>query len=221
MIPSSDIVDEQSAKTVILDIVFTHPFERGPTMSMGKPVRFGVIAGGKKQDLMSSLQEQRVGGKTAYRASYDVMAPADYVFYIEPAAYWEPAEKKMIVHYTKVVVDGFGAEEGWDALVGLPVEIEPLVRPYGLWSGNVFREIVRHDGKPVPFAHVEVEWKNDGSVKPPADAFVTQLIKSDGQGVFTYAMPRAGWWGFAALVVDGAKKMRAPTGERCRSNGVA
>jgi cobalt/nickel transport protein len=28
---------------------------------------------------------------------------------------------------------------------------------------------------------------------------VTQTVKSDRNGVFTYAAPRAGWWGFAAL----------------------
>ena len=28
---------------------------------------------------------------------------------------------------------------------------------------------------------------------------VTQTIKADGNGVFTYAPPASGWWGFAAL----------------------
>ena len=28
---------------------------------------------------------------------------------------------------------------------------------------------------------------------------VTQTIKADQNGVFTYAAPRSGWWGFAAL----------------------
>ncbi len=213
LIPSTDIVATPADQDITLDAVFTHPFERGPTMSMGKPERFGVLADGRTQDLTPSLQEHTVDGKTAYRARYTVTAPADYVFFIQPAPYWEPAEKKMIVHDTKVVVDGFGAEKGWDALVGLPVEIEPLARPYGLWTGNIFRGVVRHGGNAVPFADVEVEWKNDGSVIAPADAFVTQVIKTDAQGVFSYAMPRAGWWGFAALIVDDAQKMKAPTGE--------
>ena len=57
-----------------------------------------------------------------------------------------------------------------------------------------------------------MEWRNDGTVKAPADAFVTQVIKADGEGVFSYAMPRAGWWGFAALV-EGRTPMKAATGE--------
>lgn len=55
--------------------------------------------------------------------------------------------------------------------------------------------------------------ETDGRVSAPADAFVTQVIKTDSQGVFSYAMPRAGWWGFAALILDKAKTMKAPTGE--------
>jgi len=41
---------------------------------------------------------------------------------------------------------------------------------------------------------------------------VTQVIKADANGVFAYSMPRAGWWGFAALI-DGDEPMTAPTGE--------
>lgn len=134
------------------------------------------------------------------------------MFFLEPAPYWEPAERKMILHYTKVVVDGLGAGEGWDGLVGFPVEIEPLVRPYGLWTGNVFRGIVKHQGKPVPFARIEVEFYNEGlRVAVPSEAFVTQVIKADSSGAFTYAMPTAGWWSFAALV-DG-EPTRNPDGK--------
>jgi cobalt/nickel transport protein len=34
---------------------------------------------------------------------------------------------------------------------------------------------------------------------------ITQVIKADQNGVFTYAMPQAGWWGFAALNEDREK----------------
>jgi cobalt/nickel transport protein len=97
-------------------------------------------------------------------------------------------------------------------MIGLPVEIEPLVRPTGLWTGNLFRGVVRKDGKPVPFAEIEVEYVNDGAIKPPNDAFVTQVIKADETGAFAYAMPRAGWWGFAALI-EGDEPMKGPDGK--------
>jgi len=212
LLPSRDIVGEADGATVNLDILFTHPMEQGPVMEMGGPKQFGVLVEGKKRDLKAALKPVLRDGKTAYTASYKLEVPADHVFYIEPAPYWEPAERKMIIHYTKVVVSAFGAEEGWDTMVGLPVEIEPLVRPYGLWTGNCFRGIVRKNGQPVPFAEIEVEYYNTDGVKPPADAFVTQVIKADAAGTFCYTMPRAGWWGFAALV-DGDAKMKAPAGE--------
>ncbi|MFP4058220.1 MAG: DUF4198 domain-containing protein [Candidatus Brocadiia bacterium] len=214
LIPSTDIVTMEGPKEVELDILFTHPMEQGPVMEMGAPRQFGVLVGERREDLRDSLQARKVEGKTAYTASYRFRAPGDYIFYIEPAPYWEPAEQKMIVHYTKVVVDAFGAEEGWDRMVGFPVEIEPLVRPYGLWAGNTFRGVVRRNGEPVPFAEVEVEYYNRGKeVAIPAGAFVTQVIKADAHGVFSYTMPRAGWWGFAALV-EGEKQMANPQGRK-------
>lgn len=200
LIPSTDIVTPDSGPEVTFDIRFTHPMEQGPAMDMGTPARIGVLADGTITDLTAAATQRLVDGKAAYGLTHRVTAPADYVYFITPAPYWEPAEGKMIVHHTKVVVDAYDAQEGWDALVGLPVEIEPLVRPYGLWTGNLFRGIVRKNGEPVPFAEVEVEWRNDGSVTPPADAFITQVIKAGPDGVFSYAMPRAGWWGFAALL---------------------
>jgi cobalt/nickel transport protein len=210
--PSTDIVTDQTGGKIDIALIFTHPMERGPVMQMEKPVRFGVKAGDKMIDLAAQLQPATIDGKQAWQASYDIKQPGDYVFFVEPKPYWEPAEGKMIIHYAKVVVDAYGSGEGWDAMVGLPVEIRPLVRPYGVWTGNVFRGVVLRNGKPVPFAEIEVEWMNDGSITPPSDAFITQVIKADASGAFSYAMPRAGWWGFAALV-EGDKKMKSPTGK--------
>ncbi len=212
LIPSEDVVATPGT-IVDLDIIFTHPMEQGPVMEMGEPRRIGVLVDGKRSDLGKGLKVRKVDGKTAYTCPVRVTRPGDYIFFIEPAPYWEPAEEKMIIHYTKVVVDVMGAEEGWDAMVGFPVEIEPLVRPFGLWTGNAFRGIVKKNGKPVPFAEIEVEYYNEGNrVKIPNDALITQVVKADALGVFSYTMPRAGWWGFAALV-DGDEKMKSPDGE--------
>ena len=35
---------------------------------------------------------------------------------------------------------------------------------------------------------------------------MTQVVKTDANGVFTFTAPFAGWWGFAALV-DGPSKI--------------
>lgn len=207
VVPNTNIIGPDDSKTLNVDIMFAHPME-GSTMNMEKPKRFGVLVRGEeKKDLLPSLRQVEVKGHKAYKCDYKVGMPGDYIFYAEPLPYWEPAEEKMIIHYTKVVVNVMGDETGWDAEVGLPVEIVPLVRPYGLWTGNVFRGIVKQSGKAVPFAEIEVEFYNrDGKIKPPADAYVTQVIKADGNGIFCYAMPKEGWWGFAALCDGGTMK---------------
>ncbi|GAA3921606.1 DUF4198 domain-containing protein [Litoribacillus peritrichatus] len=212
LIPSNDIVNENTARNIDINMVFTHPMSQGPEMNMAHPSQFGVVSPFGKENLMSALTPYQVNDVTAYKAEYKFKKPGDYIFYIEPAPYWEPAEGVMIVHYTKVVVDAYGSEEGWDTMVGLPVEIEPLVRPYGLWAGNLFQGVVKKNGLAVPFAEVEVEWKNDGSVTMPSDPYITQVIKADANGVFSYAMPKAGWWGFAALL-ESDEKMKNPKGE--------
>jgi len=214
LLPSTDIISGDDDRMVDFDIIFTHPMEQGPVMHMDKPRQFGMILNGKNHDLMPTLKPVNNSGKTSYKSSYRVKSPGDHVFYITPAPYWEPLEEKYIIHYTKVIVSAFGRGGGWDAMVGMPVEIEPLVRPNGLWTGNLFRGIVRKNSKPVPFATIEVEYYNRaGDVKPPSDEFVTQLIKADANGAFAYAMPKAGWWSFAALV-DGDEPMVSPAGKK-------
>ncbi|MBU4288739.1 MAG: DUF4198 domain-containing protein, partial [Proteobacteria bacterium] len=82
----------------------------------------------------------------------------------------------------------------------------PLTKPYGLYTGNVFQGIVKLDGKPVPYAEVEIEYYNkEKKYSAPTDYMVTQAIKADQNGVFTYAAPKAGWWGFSALNTSDAK----------------
>jgi cobalt/nickel transport protein len=213
LLPSTDVVSAQDGKLLNLDILFTHPMQQGPVMAMGTPQKFGVLVEGKKRDLANQLRSRQISGKAAYTAAVEVSAPGDYLFFIEPAPYWEPAERKMIIHYTKVVVDVLGAEEGWDAMVGFPIEIQPLTRPFGLWAGNCFRGVVMKEGKPSPFATVEVEYYNSPKrVKIPNDAFATQVVKADAAGVFCYTMPRPGWWGFAALC-EGPEKLKNPQGQ--------
>lgn len=204
LVPSNDMVMQGDDTSVRLDLIFGHPFE-GEYMEMSRPVRFGVSVMGREQDLLGSLKPRKVKGHAAWRADYRVRRPGDHLFFVEPAPYFEPAEESFIVHYTKVVVHALGREEGWDREIGLKTEIIPLTRPYGLWTGNVFQGVVKAFGEPVPFAGVEVEFYADGTVEAPASPLVTQVIKADPNGVFTYSCPRAGWWAFAALSEDREK----------------
>jgi len=205
IIPSDDMVTQDDNKSISLKIQFIHPME-GDCMDMDKPAQFGVLVQGKKIDLLNTLQEKKINDCTTWEADYQIKRPGDQIFFVEPQPYWEPAEDCFIIHYTKAIVNALGLEVGWDEEVGLKTEIIPLTRPYGLWTGNVFQGIVKVKGEAVPYAEVEVEYYNqDAKVECPADPMITQVIKADQNGVFTYAMPRAGWWGFAALNEDEEK----------------
>ena len=199
IIPSDSMVMAEDKRNIQLQLSFSHPFE-SVGMELALPKTFVVIASGKRVDLRESLQTATVMDHRAWRADYKFTRPGVYVFYMEPEPYWEPAEDCFIVHHTKTVVTAFGDDEGWDRELGLKTEIVPLAKPFWLYAGNVFQGIVKMDGKPMPYATVEVEYYNrDRKVTAPTDYMVAQTIKADGNGVFTYAVPSEGWWGFAAL----------------------
>ena len=205
--PSLEVVSTSQQRVIELNVFFTHPFQ-GLGLNMEKPVQFGVYSAGKKHDLLDKLQQTSYvdlekSNIQSYKTRYKVKSPGDHIFYVQPQPYWEEAEEKFIVHYAKTIVNAFGVEEGWDHRLGLKAEIIPLTRPYGVWTGNVFQGQVLVNGKPVANTVVEVELLDGGQqVTAPAEVFVTQTVKTDPNGIFSYAMPREGWWGFAALVED-------------------
>lgn len=200
-----------------LKLVFTHPFEAGHTMDMGQPKEFYAVHKGKKTDLLATIKPIEWTSLTnsgkAFETTYNMRGMGDWIFVVNPAPYLEPSEDAYIQQITKVIVNAGGLPTDWDAELGLPAEIVPLDKPYALWTGNVFRGVVKGQGKPVPFAEVEVEFLNHPPVPgknefqkealatAPQDAFVTMTIKADQNGVFTFGIPKAGWWGFAALGV--------------------
>jgi cobalt/nickel transport protein len=227
-LPKLALTSEDSAQQR-LQLFFTHPFEGGPVMDMGKdlegnlrpPFEFGMLHKGERIDLTSQLQDISFRGVASQGAGFAAEVTfrglGDYVFFLEPAPYYDKPEDAYIQHVTKVIANRGGLSTDWDTDVKLPVEIRPLTKPYALWAGNVFQgQVLRKNGdemEPVPFAEVEVEFfnfaveENRVNAQPivgtPQAAFVTQVIFADENGVFTYGMPRAGWWGFAAIGAGG------------------
>jgi cobalt/nickel transport protein len=198
LIPTDTMVAQKDSRTIQLTLSFSHPMEM-VGMQMAKPKSFKVLSG-SQEDLKKNLTPVKVMGQPAWQSAYAIKRPGVYTFFMEPEPYWEPAEDCFIVHITKTVIAAFGDEEGWDAEIGLKTEIVPLTRPFGVYAGNLFQGIVKLDGKPVPYASVEIEYYNaDGKVQAPSEFMITQSVKADGNGVFSYAVPASGWWGFAAL----------------------
>jgi cobalt/nickel transport protein len=198
IIPSENMVTGNDGRAIDLTLSFSHPFEEAG-MEMVPPASFTVTHDGTVTDLTGTLTPETIMGADGYTTSYTLPGPGSHVFALEPAPYWEPTEDAFILHYTKTYVSAFGDDAGWDAELGLKTEIVPLSKPFALWAGNVFQGIVKRDGVALPFAEVEVEHYNTSQIAAPDDLMITQTIKADTNGVFTYAAPFAGWWGFAAL----------------------
>lgn len=199
VIPSASTVSNQAGGAIKLELSFSHPMSL-VGMALEKPKSFRVVSDAGVEDLTAVLSPVQIMGRAGWRADYAPTRPGVRQFIMEPAPYWEPAEDCFIIHYTKTYVAAFGAEEGWEVPAGLKTEIVPLTRPFGNYAGNVFQGQVLVDGKPAPGVEVEVELYNrDNEYAAPNDYFVTQVVRADRNGVFTYGIPFAGWWGFAAL----------------------
>lgn len=198
ILPDDPMITQEEGREVALTFGFVHPFEQFG-MEMEPPVRVIARTPGGTEDITESLSPGQVLGGLGYRTDYRLTRPGAYVFAMEPQPYWEPGEDKYILHYSKTVLSAFDGDAGWQEPLGVKTEIVPLTRPFGLWAGNIFRGQVLRDGAPVPLAEVEVEYYNREGRQAPAEVMITQTIRADEFGVFTYAPPGAGWWGFAAL----------------------
>ncbi|MCR5813494.1 MAG: DUF4198 domain-containing protein [Desulfovibrio sp.] len=220
----------EKAKDIEMRIVFTHPAEAGHTMDMGGVKEFYAIhkrgdSEAKKIDLKGTLKEitwkNPESSNKAYAAQIakkDIKSMGDYMFVMVPGYYLEKEEDTYMQQITKLLVNVGGIPGNWNEPAGLPCEIVPMAKPYGLWTGNVFQGQVLSEGKPVANAEIEVEYmshkpdlKKNGLAKKcdinyPNDVLVTQTIVTDEKGVFAFGLPRAGWWGFAALGVGPEKQ---------------
>ena len=81
-----------------------------------------------------------------------------------------------------------------------------MTKPFALYSGNLFQGKVLHNGKLVANTEVEVELYNEFGLKAASDSHITQVVKTDENGVFSFVMNHKGWWGFAALIEEGELK---------------
>ncbi|OMH34002.1 DUF4198 domain-containing protein [Motiliproteus sp. MSK22-1] len=223
MLYTPDLLREKGGE-ISLKAPFTHPASSGHVMTVDKPQQFFQIRKGKKKDLIDQLvagdwtSAENKG--PSYEASVKLRGLGDNVFVLQAAPYYEEAENKYIQQITKTIVNVGGLPTDWEAEVGLPAEIVPLTKPYAIYEHGSFSGIVKSEGKPVPYAEIEVEYINylpdmkanafakESTVTLPADAFTTITIYADATGTFTFGIPKAGQWGFGALNVGPEKEYK-------------
>lgn len=171
---------------------FGHPFEveRAPA---GRPVRWTVLApGGAPTDLLATLGDAQAP-QLEWRARYTPRERGDHVVALTGPIVEHDGERSQ--DFVKVVLHVPAVQKGWDRVVGDPIEVVPLTRPYGIAVGGGVRAEVVADGKPLPHAEVEVEYCNERApASLPAEPFVTRVEKTDRAGAFSTTLERAGWW---------------------------
>lgn len=221
-------IQQDTPGDVPLKLVFWHPFDNGPVMEMGQPEAFTVTHRGKTTDLSGSLKPVQFSPATAADQNGDHAGPAqafdavlpvrrsgDYVLALTPAPYYEASEDKFIQQITKSYINSREIPTDWTENLGLKAEIRPLTRPTNILAGSSFTGQVLSEGKPVEGAMIEVEYmaapplmdenRPGPASTAPAPGGTLEVI-SGPDGLFTLALPRAGFWGFAALEVGPDKE---------------
>jgi len=199
-------------RIIPIDLIFWHPQSSGAVMNMGQPREFFMIHRGERTDLMDLLQPitftTEVNSGAAFRADVELRGAGDYILAMVPEPYYEDTEDIYIQQITKTYVNRGQLPTDWDQPVGLPTEIVPHNKPYNVITGSTFSGQVLSNGEPVAGATIEVEYI---SITPDMDSHTAAAaslapmpggaidIVTDGNGNFTFGIPRAGWWGLAAL----------------------
>lgn len=199
---------------VPVKLIFWHPFEAGHAMDMAPPRAVYAVHKGERIDLAPSLAPITFQAPDNAAAAYDVTLPVkragDYVIVVEPEPYLEASEDIYIQQITKSIVNRATLPTDWMEPLGLKAEILPLNRPTNIIAGSTFTGQVLAEGQPVAGAEVEIEYlaappdmetnsASAASVEAMPGGAVVAI--TDANGVFTFGIPRAGFWGFAALGV--------------------
>ncbi len=189
-----------------------HPFEH-ELFDATKPVELIVISPAGEKSKLTDLEEFKVpAGKNKVTAHRFVFEPrgtvaervGDYVFALTTPQVFMKDEEVILEDTVKVVLH-VQAQKGWDQVVGLPFELVPLTRPYGLKPGMVFQAQALFKDKPLAGAMVEVERYNEVPPKElPPEEHRTRAVKTDPNGILTCTLPDAGWWCITAYR-DGGK----------------
>jgi cobalt/nickel transport protein len=197
---------------VPIKLIFWHPFENGHVMDMGRPLDVYAVHRGEKIDLMDTLSPITFQGASNSAAAFEAAVPVrrsgDYVLVTVPAPYYEESEDIYIQQITKAYLNKGTMPTDWAEPQGLKTEIVPLNRPTNVIAGSTFSGIVLSNGEPVAGADIEIEYM---AAEPDMDANSTTaptasplpggtvVAMTDADGLFTFGIPKAGFWGFAAL----------------------
>ncbi len=228
---------EVESKTVDFKLFFTHPYDGNTIMLTGRNEKMegeGITEAflyhnGTKTDVTSKLKKVEFTSMNDTADGYDLTigkkdgfkSGGNYTLLVNPAPYWEPEEGLYIHQVTKLFVNrgGLGEFEWADRITEGYTEMIPLVSPYDVTPGSIFRaKVVDNEGKPVEGVLVEIEHLNydvdmeknhfGGEAKIKDEKRGISTMVTDVNGIFSFIPPKAGYWGFAALSAGSDKEYR-------------
>ncbi len=202
----------QRDKEVTVKFQWGHPFEHQMFDTISPQSIYAVAPDGTRIDLAQALKKIEIPGDAgkpvaAFQTAFTPNQRGDYAIIATAAPIWMNDEKLFFDDAIKVVLH-VQTQNGWDAATGMPFEIVPLTRPYGLVAGIVFQARILADGKGLADAMVEIERYNAAPPKKlPPDEQITRTVKSDPNGTITCSLTEPGWWCITAER-DGGKRER-------------
>ena len=195
-----------------------HPFEM--LISDAQPPKGFIFNPQKQNENLTAteitLKDQASGqDRKAFELEYKPPGPGDYYLCLESPPYFIPEEQVFWQDYVKEPLHVLSGK-GWDQLVGLPVEIVPLTRPYGWPAGSVFKGQALVKKMALTRATVEIEKFTGFFVsrdQHPKDRLgaenaplITRVTKTDHMGYFVCTLDSPGWW-IISVSAPGGKKV--------------
>ena len=192
-----------------------HPYEM-ILFDAREPVVYAVAPSGAREKVAvrpTQTKDEETGElRKTFSLSYTPEEIGDTWLVLEAPPYPIEEEGEAVQDCVKQCVHVL-AEDGWDARLGLPIELVPLTRPYGLEPGFAFTVRAYLDGKPLADAACEIEKFNGFHVTAemlPRDQFgnedvpmITRVAKTDANGYMTCTLDEPGWWVIAVMAESG------------------
>ncbi len=184
-----------------------HPYEQEYTDAPKPEKVVAILPSGLSEDITSKLTEWKYQtgeqSVTAWTIPFDCRQKGDTIIRLDgkPVV---GANNSLYQEFLKIFVH-VERQDGWRARTGQPLEIVPLTRPYGIEAGSVFTGRLMKGDQGVADAEIEIEQflpKTPLAEDLPPDPFITKVVVTDPNGVFSCTLPNSGWWICAAYVEE-------------------
>jgi len=221
-------VNKDGRKTV--KVLHFHPFTGSNLMG----IRLGVedstylkglgsvfiIHDGKEKNLQAVAIPDYYTVRGEKRETYTIpvnkksgfFKPGDYIIVVKHKPHWKKNEDLYRQIVAKLCLNYYGVTTDWPqrVLKNMP-EIIPLVQPYNVHAGSLFRaESINDEGRQIPHAKIRIEYLNyrpgDLELNTSTAGVIKEdigdtVIFTDSSGSFSFIPPKEGIWTFT--LVDG------------------